>query len=374
MVWSKPSVKRVKTNLESAQIYIRSVRKWGKTTLFRNLVLQKFGDAERGLLVGLGAEEGYGFLDQLNSTQITNYKDFFEMIKWLISEKGKQHNIEMVGFDVVDELIPMMEYYVVKLSLQETGKVCKTINEAFGGFHKGQKRCALEIKKIMTKLKDSGIGVIAISHTKNKTIKPQGVETEEDGYMTLTSTLESTYESVFSDIFDIIVTGVVERDVENGKLKSANRYLQFRDDGYIEAGGRLAKDSIVDRMLFEGKDDYELAGDFINIVEDAMRRSTLAPSVDKDKFKKLQEEEKAEIKEKSEEFIKEEVKEIEKADSINIERNKEIQTIIVSKWKETPKEVKEEIKAIMKKYEISKIGEVEKNTTKGMEEILSKIN
>lgn len=369
MAFKKPSVKKVKTTIESAQLYIRSERKWGKSTLFRNMVLAKYGDPERGMLIGCGHEEGYGFLDQLNSTQVETYEELFELVDWLIKEKGHEHNIEMVAFDVVDEIIPMMEARTVKMSIKETGKPCKTINEAFGGFHKGQKRTSEEIKNLMSKLKKAGIGVTAISHTKTKTIKPQGTATEEEGYMTFTSTLEATYESVFGDIFDIVVTGVIEREVDNKLLKSANRYLYFRGDGYVEAGGRLAGESIVDKMLFEGKSDYELAKEFIEIVEDAMRKSTLAPAISKEEFKEKQIEETKERLENAKEFIEEEkVKPV-----IDEDRNAEIKEIITAKWKTLTKDVKEQAKEIMKKNRIEKLGEIESNSTSGMEEILKLI-
>lgn len=369
MAFKKPTIKEVKTTMESALIYIRSERKWGKSTLFRNIALQKFKDPIRAMLVGCGDEEGYNFLDSLNSTQITNYKDLFELRDWLIKEKGKDHDIELVGFDVVDELISMFEEYAVKLSIKETGKPCKSVNEAFGGFHKGQKRAAQEIKKFMKDIQRAGIGVIAISHTKNKTIKPQGCQTEEDGYMTLTSTLESTYESVFGDIFDIICTGVVEREIDSKKLKEANRYLYFRGDGYVEAGGRLAKDSVIDKMLFEGKSDYELASDFINLVEEAMRKSTLSP-ISKEDFKEKQQKEIEERIVMNKQFNKE----LNKAPEIDVERNKIIGDMISEKLKTVTSTKKAKVKEIMDEYSIEKILNIEENKTEGMEAILKSLS
>ena len=64
----------------------------------------------------------------------------------------------------------------------------------------------------------------------------------------------------------------------------------------------------------------------------------------------------------------------EQVNSINVERNEEIKKIITYKWKETSKEVKEEIKTLMADKGISKIGDVENNPTSVMEEILKKLN
>ena len=63
MSFKKPTVNKVVTDIQSLTIYLRSVRKWGKTTLFRDLILEKYGDPEYGLLVGMNAEAGYSILD-----------------------------------------------------------------------------------------------------------------------------------------------------------------------------------------------------------------------------------------------------------------------------------------------------------------------
>ena len=75
MAFRKPQVNKIVTDIQSLTIYLRSVRKWGKSTLFKNLILEKYGDPEMGLLVALGAEAGYSILDNLNVTQCETWKD-----------------------------------------------------------------------------------------------------------------------------------------------------------------------------------------------------------------------------------------------------------------------------------------------------------
>ena len=132
MAFRKPQVNKIVTDIQSLTIYLRSVRKWGKSTLFKNLILEKYGDPECGLLIGLGAEAGYSILDNLNVTQCENWKDLKELKKWLINEKGKEHNIKMIAFDVVEELLPMAEQEVIRMSNAE-GKATTTFNGSFGG-------------------------------------------------------------------------------------------------------------------------------------------------------------------------------------------------------------------------------------------------
>ena len=85
MAFQKPVVNRITSDVGSISIYLRSVKKFGKTTLFRDVVMEKYGDPSRGLLVGCGNEIGYSFLDNLNHTQIESYADLVELGQWLIN-------------------------------------------------------------------------------------------------------------------------------------------------------------------------------------------------------------------------------------------------------------------------------------------------
>ena len=79
MAFKKPTLIKTKADIQSLTIFLRSVRKWGKSTLFRNLILEKYGDPEAGLLVGVGNEVGYNLLDNLNATQVESWKDMKEL-------------------------------------------------------------------------------------------------------------------------------------------------------------------------------------------------------------------------------------------------------------------------------------------------------
>ena len=135
MAFVKPQINIIKPNIKNVSIYLRSVKKFGKSTLFRDVIMEKYGDPTYGLLVEVGMEHGANLLDNINTTHIESYKDLMELKKWLIEEKGREHNIKLIGIDVVDELIPMVEDYTIKLSRKETGKPCKTILEAYGGLN-----------------------------------------------------------------------------------------------------------------------------------------------------------------------------------------------------------------------------------------------
>lgn len=283
MAFQKPTVNRITADISNLTIYLRSVKKFGKTTLFRDVVMEKYGDPSRGLLVGCGSETGYTLLDNLNCTQVESYKDLVDLGKWLIQEKGKEHNIEMIAFDTVDELVLMADKETIARYKEESKKDCRSIKGAFGGFGAGSQYSANNIiKPYMSALKKAGFGIWAIAHTSMKTIKNKG-DIEEDGYQMLTSNLEKNAESAFGDIFDVTLTGVIDRNFNtkykdgfNGKKIKENfvtdevRKLYFRGTSVIDAGGRFAADSVPEYLVF---DKGNMAAEFIKTVEEGIEKS-----------------------------------------------------------------------------------------------------
>ena len=77
----KPQITKIEADISKLSIYLRSTKKWGKTTLFRDTVLAKFGDPSYGLLVGCGAEVGYTMLDNLNAIQAETWTDLTDISK-----------------------------------------------------------------------------------------------------------------------------------------------------------------------------------------------------------------------------------------------------------------------------------------------------
>ena len=288
MAFKKPTVNVIKSDIKNLSIYLRSTKKWGKSTLFSDVIMEKYGDPSKGLLVGCGNEIGYTMLDNINATQIESYKDMVELKNWLINEKGKEHNIEIVCFDTGDELTLLTDTETIRQSnIENPNKKCKSIKAAFGGYTAGEKYSANNlIKPYMNELKKAGFGVWMICHTKFKTIKEKG-GLDEEGYMQLTSNLSADYESAFGDIFDVVLTGVIDRDFEEKKVGDKTkkyatdtvRKLYFRETPLIDAGGRFADGTVPEYMVFEsGKNN---AAEFIKIVEEGMEKSKTTSSLTK---------------------------------------------------------------------------------------------
>ena len=293
-----PEINKINASIENCSIYLRSTHKWGKSTAFRDCIIEKYGDPSYGLCVACGAERASTMLDASNTVKVETYEDAMDLKEYLINkiyierdEKGKivsktpiEHNIKIVSFDVVDELFPAFEKRAIQVSNKENPtKPCKSINAAFGGRHNGQFYTADLMKKYMTDIINAGFGVWALSHSKYKTIKDKG-GLEEDGYDQLTSSLMATYDGVFANIFDVILTGVIDRDIETEEVTDSNgntktkkhvndevRKLYFRGTTSIDAGGRFAPGAVPEYMVFEA--DKNNAAEFIKIIEEGMEKS-----------------------------------------------------------------------------------------------------
>ena len=306
-------------------------------------------------------------LDNLNCTQVSTYKELAELKEWLIKEKGKEHNIEIIAFDTGDEFALIADKETIRRSnLENPNKTTKSIKAAFGGFTGGEKYSANDIiKPYMTELQDAGFGVWCIAHTKFKTIKENGW-LEEDGYMQLTSNMGADYEAAFGDIFDVVLTGVIDRALEEKQIKDTVkkyatdtvRKLYFRGTPLIDAGGRFADGAVPEYLVF---DQPNMAAEFIKTVEEGMEKSktnfTVKKSTTKKKAPKVEEpeEEVVEnvIEEIDEEITTEEiVSDVFADEEVDLE---ELCTEIRTVFKSADPEIKTAIKNILKENGMTKL-------------------
>lgn len=286
MAFKKPAMNKTASSITELTIYLRSIRKWGKSSLVRDLIRAKYNDdMTYGCMVECGLENGDTMLD-MNMCHLDSYDEFIEFKDWLINEKGKEHHIEIVSFDTIDQLVPIFEAEVVRQYNKENPtKKTKSIKSAYGGFNAGVNMAADMIKEYMADIKKAGFGIVAISHSRFKQIREKG-STEEEGYMILSSSLGSSYEAAFSDIFDAILTGTIDRkfDEKNDKkyTTDSTRRLYFRGTNLIEAGSRFATGSVPEYLEYPNDmDSLDFAKLFIKTVEDGLAKSKLTPVTSK---------------------------------------------------------------------------------------------
>ena len=380
MAFQKPTVNVIKPDIKNLSIYLRSTKKFGKSTLFRDIILEKYGDPSRGLLIGCGNEVGYKMLDNLNVTQITSWKDAVELKDWLINEKGKEHNIEMLAFDTCDEFCLLADEQTIRVSNLETGKKCKSVLGAFGGFYAGPKYSANNlIKPYLTELQLAGFGIMCIAHTKYKTITQKGT-VDGEGYMQLTSNLSSEYENAFGDCLDVVLTGVIDRDIEeetvDGKTKRHStgevRKLYFRGTTDIDAGGRFAFGSVPEYMIF---DKPNMAADFIKVIEEGMEKSKLTKHFASTTFHPTEPapapKPEPVVEEKEEVPFDEDVPPMnEPVELAEGEYPDDLLDIIKSEVGKTDKEKKSKAVAILKAHGLKKVGDASEDVLRELYDIL----
>ncbi len=303
--FQKPVIQRSKLYIDEITGFIMGVRKFGKTTLWADIIKEKFKDPSKGLLVSCGLEHGTNMIDNINTTHINTYKQMVALKKWLISEKGNEHDISMVCFDSAEEFFSIFETEIIRRSNAENPtKQVKSIKAAYSGFTNGEKECAKLVKQFLNDLYSNKIMPWMIGHTKLKSIKDKA-SLDEEGFQKLGSALISDYESAVADCFDIVVTGLVDREVQEVKkddtvkryIKESERRMYFRGNEIVDAGGRLKDLSVPEFIVF---DKPNMAKDFVSIIEDALKagRNDIDVNIEKSKSTTKKEETKT-IKEES---------------------------------------------------------------------------
>lgn len=283
----KPTLQRSATEINKITGFIMGVRKFGKTSLWADMINAKFNNPEKGLLVSCGMEHGTNMIDNIFTTHANTWKDLVEVKDWLIKEKGKEHEVEMVCFDSAEEFFGIAETEVIRLSILENGKKIKSIKAAYGGYTNGEKECAKLVKKFLNDLYNAGIVPWMIGHTKLKTVKDKA-SLDEEGFQRLGSSLIADYESAVADCFDIIATGLIDREIEEkGEGDSTKRYvketerrLYFRGNEIVEAGGRLKDLSVPEYIPF---DKLNMGQTFIDTIETALKNGRVDTKVSETK-------------------------------------------------------------------------------------------
>lgn len=272
----------VKVDLASYRHYWRGVKKAGKTTLFYQLMMKLYGDPSYGLELSVGNERGYKALDGMVYDEAPDWATLMEIADDLIENKA-DNNFKFICFDTVDELVEIAKKEVVRLDYRKTGERHE-FNACLGGYARPREKVTELINNLMTRLEDSGYGIIWIGHTKYRTVN----EKNGDSYDMLTSNLSSDYDGIFANKADVVMMIDIEKDIEDSLVQGTQRYMWFRGDGFVDAGGRFSQ---IEQKVEFSVDNY------IKTVSDAIRAEIKSHKAD-DKY--MAEKAKQEQKEKEE--------------------------------------------------------------------------
>jgi hypothetical protein len=239
---------KIKVDFGSYRHYWRGLKKVGKTSMFRDIVKEQYGDTKYGFLISTGNETGYKALDDIYAHETRTWAEFVTTTDDLIKNKD-DNEFRVVAIDTIDELVAIAIQEAMDFHKRKTGKNGKSLNDILGGYGAGRQYVSKIINEQITKLERSGVGLVFIGHCKLRDIKEKG---ESEPYQILTSNLEAVYDNIFADKADIIATFITDKVVKDHKIAEKNRYIVFRDDGYIDSGSRLA--GMPDRVPMSAKE------------------------------------------------------------------------------------------------------------------------
>ena len=274
-------INRIKADLGSYPHYmLLGIRKIGKTTFVRDLIKEKYGDATKGLLISCGAENGYHALDDLQVEEAkvfnqeydeeTDSRGFVQIVDDVV-ENNKEYGIKLIAIDTLDCLYDIAAQEAIRLSRKETGKPCKSINEAFGGFGRGLDRVIALIQEQITRLEDAGIAVFILSHVKEKT-RTDMVTGEE--YQVWTNNLMDKVYGAIADTAQMVMMAVFDREIKDKKVTGENRVLYLRATASLDAGSRFH--GLPEKVSFTPKA-------FLDAFEQGVKNSaTMKPLTDDD--------------------------------------------------------------------------------------------
>ena len=331
-------VNTVKCDIGSYIHYWRGIKKVGKTTLFYNLIQEQYdGDLSKGLLISVGNETGVNALDGLYYTEAETWSDLSEAVDELAENKD-ENQFEMVALDTVDEVISLAMQEVKRLHKKIKGQSAE-FNACFGGYGAPRQKVTELVDELLAKLKKAGYGIILIGHTRVRDIK----EKNGDEYQQLTSNLSSDYDGIFANKADIVATIVVEKDIdENKHINGTTRYIYFRSDGFVDAGGRFA--DMPEKIEYGAKE-------YIQAFEEGVRKAIKSDIKDSE-IKKRANAEKKERESSAQEYAK-----VLKEMNENEDKSEEYLSFIKSHYPNATSTKKKNIKEIMTEYNFKKFSD-----------------
>ena len=260
--------------------------KCGKTTLIKEVCEKLTGSQDGYLFLEFGDERGAAAIENINyenveawwSDEDEDIVGFADIVEDICENKSTDYpELKVVIWDTYDQIIPIAEAEVIRLynKTVPADKKAETINSAFGGFGRGEKKAMELMWDMKNRLKKVGVETIIIGHVKTKDITDT-ISGEQ--YQILTSDQQQNYFNALKKQLHFLALAYVDREIvkeKTGKkdikgkdiMKSSiteeTRKIKFRDEGYaVDAGSRFA--DIVPEIPMD-------ADAFINAITDAIK-------------------------------------------------------------------------------------------------------
>jgi hypothetical protein len=291
-------------------------------------ICQKLAGDDGYLFAEIGNERGADAIEGINYVNCptwdmtydedSNSVGFEDVVSDICDNKNTEYkNLRVFIIDTFDQLINIADEKCLAL-YNRTGpdKKAVSVNGAWGGYGRGEKKSIELITNAMSRLRNVGVSTIIIGHVKQKDNTDAISGTT---YQTLTSDQQSNYFNAIKKNMHIVAMACIDRNIVTsktgkkdfdgkektvGKITSEARVWKFRDDTYtVDAGGRFA--NIIPEATFT-------ADAFIDAVTNAILAEQAKSGKTLEETQKEQESEvkKQEVKIKAAEDLKRAVKNI----------------------------------------------------------------
>lgn len=261
--------------------------KVGKTTLIKE-VCEKLAGSDGYMFLECGQERGADAIEGINYTncpewqmdydELTNSAGFEDVCDDIIDNKTTDYaDLKVVIIDTYDQLINLAEDESKRLwNRDNPDKRTNSINAAWGGFGKGEKKAIELMFDKIAELRSVGVSTIIIGHIKTKDISdPVSGET----YQILTSDQQQNYFNALKKNLHFLGLAYIDRQIikektgkknivtnkeeQVNKVKGESRKIKFRDDNFcVDSGSRFAE--IIDEIDLN-------ADQFITALTDAIK-------------------------------------------------------------------------------------------------------
>lgn len=244
--------------------------KVGKTTLMKEVCERLAGDdgylfLECGTERGADAIQGINYINcpewDMDYDELTNSAGLADVCEDIIDNKASEYpNLKAVIFDTYDHLIDIAEAKSIKMwnkECRDSGhpeKCVKSINQAWSGYGRGEKKAIEIMFDMMAQLRNVGVASIIIGHVKTKEISDV---VSGESYQILTSDQQQNYFNALKKNLHFLGLAYIDRDVVKektgrknavtkrdevvNKVASESRKIKFRDDNYaVDSGSRFA--------------------------------------------------------------------------------------------------------------------------------------
>lgn len=350
--YGKTSV--VSNNIWNYNIGILGESGVGKTTLMKN-VCEKIVGSDGYLLLNIGKEDGVKCIDGISYEDIPNYKVWNEVTTDIIKNKKTDYpDLKIIISDTLDQLFDIAEPEVIRVwNADNIGKKdfvpAKTLNQACGGFGRGEDAVIDLVLNRIWALKSVGVAFFYTGHTKRREIEDA---VSGQTYSSLTTNMMQRYFTAVKTKTDVLGIACIDREIikektgkkniitrqeeTRNKISAESRVIKFRDDNYsVDSKSRFA--NIIEEIPLN-------ADDFIKAITDAINCAT-SNSDNQKNINKPKHIIKNDIIEEEISIDDEVVDDI--IDETNLIDKETLMSEIREKFKEADKDTKTKIKAIL---------------------------